>query len=146
MATTTRTLPAAFSRFRRLRRTPALRDLVRETRLSPSDFVYPLFVTHGEGVRAPIAPMPGQFRLSLDQLPHEAEELRSLGIPAVLLFGLPAEKDDLGSEGYASGGIVQQAIRVLKRAAPELIVITDVCMCEYTSHGHCGVLTAEGEV
>jgi len=139
MTTTTRTLPS-FARTRRLRGSAPLRDLVRQTRLSPQDFVYPLFVTRGENVREEIASMPGQYHLSLDQLPREAEELRSLGIPGVLLFGLPAAKDELGSEGYDPDGIVQQAVRVLKQAAPGLAVITDVCMCEYTSHGHCGVI------
>jgi porphobilinogen synthase len=123
-----------------------VRGLVRETRLSPQEFVYPLFVSHGDGVREEIASMPGQYHLSLDQLAREAEELRSLGIPAVLLFGLPASKDEIGSEGYDQDGIVQQAVRVLKQAAPELVVITDVCMCEYTSHGHCGIVTPQGEV
>src|SRR6266480_7608669 len=146
MTTSTRTLPLSFRRFRRMRRSEALRALVRETRLSPSDFVYPLFVTHGEGVRAEISSMPGQYHLSLDQLLREADELRSLGIPAVLLFGLPAEKDEVGSEAYDPDGIVQQAVRLLKEASPGLVVITDVCLCEYTSHGHCGIVTANGEV
>ena len=145
MTSTTRTLPAAFRRFRRLRRSRALRDLVRETRLSPQGFVYPLFVTHGDNVRREIDSMPGQYQLSLDRLPAEAEELRSLGIPAVLLFGLPASKDDAGSEAYDPDGIVQRAVRTLKQAAPDLAVITDVCLCEYTSHGHCGVIV-DGEV
>ena len=145
MTSTTRTLPAAFRRFRRLRRSQALRDLVRETRLSPQGFVYPLFVTHGDNVRREIGSMPGQYQLSLDQLDAEAEELRSLGIPAVLLFGLPASKDDAGSEAYDDDGIAQRAIRTLKQAAPDLAVITDVCLCEYTSHGHCGVVV-DGEV
>ena len=143
--TTTRTLPQAFRRFRRLRRSQALRDLVRETRLSPQGFVYPLFVTHGDNVRREIDSMPGQYQLSLDNLDAEAEELRSLGIPAVLLFGLPASKDDAGSEAYDPDGIVQRAVRTLKQAAPDLAVITDVCLCEYTSHGHCGVIV-DGEV
>jgi porphobilinogen synthase len=143
--TTTRTLPAAFARFRRLRRSEALRDLVRETRLSPRDFVYPLFVAHGDNVRREIESMPGQYQLSLDQLPAEANELRSLGIPAVLLFGLPAAKDDVGSEAYDFDGIVPRAIRTLRQASPELIVVTDVCLCEYTSHGHCGVIV-DGDV
>jgi len=146
--TTTRTLPLAFRRFRRLRRSEALRALVRETRLSPLDFVYPLFVTHGEGVRREIESMPGQYHLSLDQLPREAEELSAsggLGVPAVLLFGLPAAKDDAGSEAYDPDGIVQRAVRALKQAAPGLAVITDVCLCEYTSHGHCGVVV-DGDV
>jgi porphobilinogen synthase len=141
--TTTRTLPLEFARFRRLRRSEALRDLVRETRLSPRDFVYPLFVTHGEGVRQEISAMPGQYQLSVDQLAAEAEEVLSLGIPAVLLFGLPAAKDDQGSEAYDPDGIIQRAIRELKRAAPSLVVITDVCLCEYTSHGHCGIVSGE---
>ena len=143
--TTTRTLPHTFRRFRRLRRSQALRDLVRETRLSPQGFVYPLFVTHGDNVRREIDSMPGQYQLSLDNLPAEAEELRSLGIPAVLLFGLPASKDDAGSEAYDDDGIVQRAVRTLKQASPDLAVITDVCLCEYTSHGHCGVVV-DGEV
>jgi porphobilinogen synthase len=143
----TRTLPLSFQRFRRLRRSEALRALVRETRLSPADFVYPLFVTHGEGVRSEISSMPGQFHLSLDQLRREAEELRSLGIRAVLLFGLPARKDEYGAEAYDPEGIVQKAVRTLKHAWPELVVITDVCLCEYTTHGHCGVVNAaSGEV
>jgi porphobilinogen synthase len=137
---------AAFQRFRRLRRTEALRSLVQENRLDPRDFVYPLFVTHGRGVRQEISAMPGQYQLSLDQLAAEARELRSLRVPAVLLFGLPASKDPAGSEAYAPDGIVQQAVRELKDADPDLCVITDVCLCEYTDHGHCGVLTATGEV
>jgi porphobilinogen synthase len=131
-----------FSRFRRLRRSEGLRGLVRETRLSAADFVYPLFVAHGRGLRQEIESMPGQYHLSPDGLAQEAEELRALGLPAVLLFGLPAAKDEEGSEAYADDGIVQEAVRALKRAAPELAVITDVCLCEYTSHGHCGVLSS----
>ena len=146
MTTHTATQAATFARLRRLRASEPLRALVRETRLSPESFVYPLFVTHGEGVRREIESMPGQYHLSLDRLPAEAEELRSLGIPAVLLFGLPAAKDDAGSEAYDDDGIVQRAVTTLKQAAPGLAVITDVCLCEYTSHGHCGVVTPEGEV
>ena len=129
-----------FGRHRRLRQSEGMRRLVAETRLSPSDFVYPLFVTHGQGVREEIPSMPGQFRISLDQVGREAEELRTLGIPAVLLFGLPATKDEQGSEAYDDGGIVQDAVRAFKEADRELVVITDVCLCEYTSHGHCGVI------
>jgi porphobilinogen synthase len=143
--TTHTTLQPPFPRFRRLRRTEGLRGLVRETRLSPADFVYPLFVAHGRRLRREIESMPGQFHLSPDGLAREAEELRALGIPAVLLFGLPAAKDEEGSEAYADDGIVQEAVRALKQAAPELVVITDVCLCEYTSHGHCGVVV-DGEV
>ena len=138
-------IPAA-SRMRRLRRSDTLRAMVRETRLSPTDFIYPIFVTHGQNLREPIASMPGQARLSVDQLPREAAELRSLDIPAILLFGLPADKDAQGSEAWAADGIVQRAVRELKDAAPELIVITDVCLCEYTDHGHCGLLDDHGAV
>ncbi len=139
----TRTLPGSFRRFRRLRRTEALRSLVRETRLSPQDFVYPLFVAHGTDVREPIASMPGQSHLSVDRLAGEAAELRALAIPAVLLFGLPAAKDEAASEAYAGDGIVQRAIGALKDANPDLVVVTDVCLCEYMSHGHCGVLVGQ---
>ncbi len=145
MTTTTR-LPAAFRRFRRLRRSESLRRLVAETRLDARDFVYPLFVTHGRGVRNEISSMPGQYQLSLDQLPGEARELRSLGVGAVLLFGLPAGKDALGSEAYAADGIVQEAVRTLKDADPSLCVVCDVCLCEYTDHGHCGIVSPAGVV
>src|SRR6478609_1043842 len=145
MTTTTRT-PTDFTRFHRLRRTHALRSLVAETRLDARDFVYPLFVTHGRGVRDEIASMPGQYQISLDMLADAARELRDLGIGAVLLCGLPPAKDAVGSGAYASDGIVQQAVRELKDADPSLCVICDVCLCEYTDHGHCGILTSEGEV
>jgi porphobilinogen synthase len=125
---------------RRLRHTPAIRAMVRETTLSTDDFIYPLFVTHGTGVRTPIQSMPGVFQLSVDQLAREAEELALLDIPAVVLFGLPATKDPVGVENFADDGIVQQAISALKAANPDLVVITDVCLCEYTDHGHCGIL------
>ncbi len=144
MVTTQRTV-LPFARFRRLRQSEGLRRLVRETALSPSDFIYPLFVVHGQDVREEIPSMPGQHHLSLDRLPAEAAELRELGVRAVLLFGLPATKDALGAEAYDDDGIVQQAARVLKSADAGLVVITDVCLCEYTSHGHCGVI-ADGEV
>jgi porphobilinogen synthase len=133
-------------RHRRLRRSETIRRMVRETRLDPSDLVLPLFLTHGRDVRAPISAMPGQSRLSIDQLADEARMLHDLRIPAVLLFGLPAGKNADASEAYAPDGIVQQAVRVLKDADPELVVITDVCLCEYTDHGHCGVLGADGTV
>ncbi|MBI2170910.1 MAG: porphobilinogen synthase [Chloroflexi bacterium] len=132
-------------RLRRLRHTKALRTLVRETPLSPAGFIYPLFVAHGNGLRDPIPPMPGCFQLSLDQLPAEVEEVASLGIPAVLLFGLPAQKDSLGAEAYDPEGIIQQAVRAIKHASPETLVVTDVCLCEYTDHGHCGVVR-DGDV
>ncbi|MHB8575113.1 MAG: porphobilinogen synthase [Dehalococcoidia bacterium] len=141
MIETANNVPVA--RFRRLRRSDAMRAMVRETVLRPESFIYPLFVMHGADVRREIGSMPGQWQLSLDQLPAEADELQRLGIPAVLLFGLPATKDERGSEAYADDGIVQQAIQVLKREAPDLLVVADVCLCEYTSHGHCGVLDGE---
>ncbi|MDW8006706.1 MAG: porphobilinogen synthase [Thermomicrobium sp.] len=132
--------PLEFRRFRRLRRSEGVRRLVRETRLSVEDFIYPLFVVHGRGVRREVVSMPGVYQLSVDQLGYEAEELLSLGIGAVLLFGIPAHKDEFASEAYDPDGIVQRAVRELKRVAPELVVITDVCNCEYTSHGHCGIV------
>jgi porphobilinogen synthase len=125
---------------RRLRRNKQMRSLIRETRLSPEQFIYPLFVLPGKGVRESISSMPGVFRLSVDQLAKEAKELISLGINHVILFGLPAEKDSVGSGAHAKDGIIQLAIKELKNKAPELMVSTDVCLCEYTNHGHCGVL------
>ncbi len=125
---------------RRLRHSSGLRSMVRETELSPVDFIYPLFVTHGEDVRDEIASMPGVYQLSVDRLAGEAHELAALGIPAVVLFGLPASKDPVGLENFSPDGIVQQATLALKAANPDLIVVTDVCLCEYTDHGHCGLL------
>jgi porphobilinogen synthase len=119
--------------------------MVRETTVAAEDFVYPLFVVHGRGVREPIGSMPGQHRLSVDELLKEAKDAAGIGIPAVLLFGIPADKDPRGSEAYADDGIVQQATRAIKDTVPDLLVITDVCLCEYTSHGHCGVVE-EGRV
>ncbi len=133
-------------RMRRLRRSETLRAMVRETRLAPTDFIYPIFVTHGRDVRDPISSMPGQSRLSVDQLAREAAELSSLDIPAILLFGLPASKDAQGSEAWAADGIIQQAVRELKDADPDLVVVTDVCLCEYTDHGHCGLVDDQGRV
>ena len=127
-------------RLRRLRRTQPLRALVRETRLEVGDLVYPLFVVEGSGLKQEIASMPGVFRYSVDLLPQEVEEIAKLGIPAVLLFGIPEHKDEVGSQAYHPKGIVQQAIQAIKKAVPELIVVTDVCLCEYTSHGHCGIV------
>ena len=127
-------------RLRRLRELEPLRLLARETSLSVTDFVYPIFVTHGRDVRMPIDPMPGCHQLSLDHLLAEVTEVAQHGIPAVLLFGLPQSKDPLAQEAYDEHGIIQEAIRVIKQAAPELLVITDVCLCEYTDHGHCGVV------
>jgi porphobilinogen synthase len=140
-----RTAPGA-KRPRRLRRTAALRDLVRETTLEPSDLVQPFFVVPGEDVRNPISSMPGVEQLSVDRLAGEARELAVLGVQAVLLFGIPSAKDPGGTEAHSDAGVVQQAIRVLKDASPELVVVTDVCMCEYTDHGHCGLLDQDGDV
>ena len=131
---------------RRLRRTETLRDLVRETTLEPSDFVYPLFVVAGEDIRRPVASMPGIDQLSVDRLREEAREVAALGIKAVLLFGIPATKDPHGLESFAEDGVVQQSIRTLKEAQPDLVVVTDVCLCEYTDHGHCGLLDDAGDV
>jgi porphobilinogen synthase len=125
---------------RRLRRTPALRRMVRETRLSPDQLIHPLFVVPGQGVRNPVESMPGVFQLSVDGIVAECKEVHGLGIPAVLLFGIPEHKDATGTGAYADDGIVQRAVRAIKEAVPELVVITDVCLCEYTDHGHCGVI------
>jgi porphobilinogen synthase len=134
------------TRLRRLRRTPALRRMARETRLSPSDFIYPLFVCPGRGVARPVGSMPGVFQHSVDRVVEVCRETAAEGVPAVLLFGLPETKDDVGSSSWADDGIVQQALKAIKAAVPELVLIVDVCFCEYTAHGHCGVLTAAGEV
>jgi len=131
-------------RMRRLRANAAIRSMVRENTLSASDLIYPLFVVPGAGERQEISSMPGVFRVSVDGLAAEAAELRELGIPAVILFGIPETKDVAGTGAFAEDGIVQQAIRELKAVAPDLYVITDVCMCEYTSHGHCGALDDNG--
>ena len=133
-------MPYPLYRPRRLRESPLVRKMVRETALRTDDLVYPLFTLHGRGVREPIASMPGQFRLSIDELLKECKDAASMGIPAVLLFGIPQEKDARGSEAYAEDGIIQQAVRAVKETIPDLLVITDVCLCEYTSHGHCGVV------
>ena len=133
------------NRPRRLRRNETLRRMVRETTLSADDFIYPLFAVPGSGVREPVGSMPGVFHLSVDQLVQEAEEVKALGIPAILLFGIPEKKDEVGSGAYGEDGIVQRAVRQLKKNVSDLLVVTDVCMCEYTSHGHCGVIK-EGEV
>jgi porphobilinogen synthase len=130
---------------RRLRRTPGLRRMAREARLSPEQLVYPMFVVPGEGVRKEVGSMPGIFQQSVDGIVAECEEVHSLGIPAVLLFGIPEHKDATGTGAYADDGIVQRAVRAIKQAVPDLVVVTDVCMCEYTDHGHCGVVE-HGEV
>jgi porphobilinogen synthase len=128
------------TRLRRLRRTSQLRDLVRETRLTPDAFVYPMFVCPGEGVRKEVRSMPGVFNLSVDEAVKEAQEVHSLGVPAVILFGLPDKKDDVATGAWADDGIVQQAARAVKREVPNLVLVGDVCLCEYMSHGHCGIV------
>ncbi|MFQ5898188.1 MAG: porphobilinogen synthase [Candidatus Methylomirabilia bacterium] len=125
---------------RRLRESPLLRNMVRETTLQVDDLIYPLFAVHGRGVRNAISSMPGQYQLSVDELVKEAKDAASMRIPAVLLFGVPASKDPQGSEAYAEDGIVQQTVRAIKETVPDLLVIADVCLCQYTSHGHCGVV------
>ncbi len=130
-------------RLRRLRYNSIVRDMVRETELHKSDLIYPLFVRHGSNIKNEIKSMPGVYQFSIDKLIAECKELVNLGIPAVILFGIPEHKDEQGSEAYAPDGIIQQAVRAIKAEVKELLVITDVCLCEYTSHGHCGVLDGE---
>src|SRR5438045_1476793 len=130
------------TRLRRFRRTGTLRSMVRETRLTPENFVYPLFVCPGEGVRKEVRSMPGVFNLSVDQAVRETAEAHSLGVPAVILFGLPEKKDEVATGAWDEDGIVQRAARAIKAEAPEMVVIGDVCLCEYMSHGHCGVVKA----
>ncbi|MDP3685146.1 MAG: porphobilinogen synthase, partial [Ignavibacteria bacterium] len=130
-------------RLRRLRYNPLVRDMVRETILTKDDFIYPLFAVPGEKIKNPIKSMPGVFQMSIDVLVEECKEVAALGIPAVILFGIPEHKDEVGSDAYSSTGIIQQAVRAIKANVPNLLVITDVCLCEYTSHGHCGVLQGE---
>ena len=138
----TETATAVFptARLRRLRMTETMRSMVRETELSKNDFIYPLFVVPGNNVKKEISSMPGVYQMSVDQIVRECAEVKSLGIPAVIFFGIPKEKDEVGSEAYDDFGIVQQALRAVKKEVPELNLITDVCLCEYTSHGHCGIV------
>ena len=130
-------------RFRRLRNNPIVRDMVRETILTKNDLIYPLFAIHGKNVKNPVKSMPGVFQMSIENLVEECKEVAALGVPAVILFGIPEHKDEAGSDAYDDEGIIQQAIRAIKREVKNLLVIGDVCMCEYTSHGHCGVLDGE---
>ena len=130
----------SFGRTRRTRMTEALRSMVRETVLTPKDFIYPMFVVPGKGVRKAISSMPGIYNNSVDEAVKEAKEVAKLGIPAIILFGIPEHKDEVGSEAWSPNGMVQQAVRAIKKAVKDLVVITDVCMCEYTSHGHCGIV------
>jgi len=140
-----RTDTEPFKRLRRLRMTEAFRSMVRETELSKNDFIYPLFVVPGKKVRKEVQSMPGVFQLSIDELVRECVEIKSLGIPAVILFGIPEHKDEIGSGAYDEEGIVQMAVRAIKKELPELVVVTDVCLCEYTSTGHCGIVR-DGEI
>jgi porphobilinogen synthase len=132
-----------FQRTRRLRMSPAVRDFVRETSLRPSDFIYPLFIVEGSNRRHEISSMPGQYQLSIDQLEQEIASLRELGVPGVLLFGIPDAKDSAASGAFDPDGVVQRAVREIKRIDPSMLVITDVCACEYTDHGHCGILVGD---
>ena len=141
----TRTEAEPFKRLRRLRMTEAFRSMVRETELSRNDFIYPLFVVPGKKIRNEIKSMPGIFQLSIDETVKECAAVKSLGIPAVILFGIPEHKDEVGSDAYDEQGIIQMAIRAIKKEVPELVVITDVCLCEYTSTGHCGIIR-DGEI
>lgn len=125
---------------RRLRLTNGIRRMVRENHITPDDFIYPLFVRHGDNQKKPIASMPGQFQMTVDKLADEAKEIASLGIPSVILFGIPEHKDWCGTDNFSEGGIVPQAIRAIKDAVPDLVVISDMCFCEYTDHGHCGII------
>lgn len=128
------------TRMRRIRRTPEIRRMVRETRLDPANFIYPMFVCPGQGVRREVSSMPGVYHLSVDGIVKEAAELYELGVPAIILFGIPEYKDDQGSSGWKADGPVQEAIKALKAEVPELVVMTDVCLCDYTDHGHCGLI------
>ena len=130
-------------RHRRLRYNPLVRDMVRETMLTKNDLIYPLFVVPGEKVKKEVKSMPGVYNLSIDELVKECKEVRDLGIPAVILFGIPEHKDEVGSDAYNENGIIQRAVRAVKAEVKDLLIITDVCMCEYTSHGHCGLLRGE---
>lgn len=134
------------NRTRRLRRNPSIRAMVRETKLAVDDFIYPLFVVEGEGIKKEISSMKGVYHFSIDKLLIEIKELMDLGIKSVILFGIPDHKDEIGTQAYAIDGIIQRATKAIKKEFPEMYIITDLCMCEYTSHGHCGILTEEGEV
>jgi porphobilinogen synthase len=136
----TRTETERIKRFRRLRMTGPLRSMVRETELSKNDFIYPLFVVPGNKFKKEVSSMPGVYQMSIDEIVRECVDVKSIGIPAVILFGIPEHKDEVGSDAFDELGIVQRAIRATKKEVPELVIITDVCLCEYTSHGHCGIV------
>lgn len=133
------------TRLRRLRSTQAMRDMVKETHLDVNDFICPIFIKHGSGIKNPIASMPGQVQISIDHLEEEIRTITSLGITNVLLFGIPEHKDPLGQDSYSDNGIIQSAIPVIKKIAPNLLVTSDICFCEYTDHGHCGILTQQAD-
>ncbi|MBA4312919.1 MAG: porphobilinogen synthase [Chlorobiaceae bacterium] len=135
--------PVKFTRHRRTRMTPLLRSMVRETELSKNDFIYPLFSVPGKNIKKEISSMQGVYQMSIDNIVKECEEVKSLGIPAVILFGIPPQKDEVGSGAYDADGIIQQTVRAIKKEVPGIVVITDVCLCEYTSHGHCGIVLGE---
>ncbi len=132
-----------FQRLRRTRMNPIIRSMVRETELSKNDFIYPLFVVPGNKFKKEVSSMPGVFQMSIDEIVRECNEVKKLGIPAVILFGIPEKKDEIGSGAYDPNGIIQQTVRAIKKEVPDLIVITDVCLCEYTSHGHCGIVKGD---
>ncbi len=132
-----------FWRFRRLRKNELMRNMIAETSISKNDLIYPLFVIYGEKVKNPVKSMPGVFQMSIDNIVEECKEIADLGIPAVILFGIPENKDPMGSDAYSDNGIIQKAVRAIKKEVKNLIVITDVCLCEYTSHGHCGILAGD---
>lgn len=136
-------METGFKRFRRVRNNSVLRDMVRETILTKKDFIYPLFSIDGKNVKNPVKSMPGVFQMSIDNIVNECKHLEDIGIPAVILFGIPPQKDEVGSDAYAENGIIQRTIRAIKKETKNLVVIADVCLCEYTSHGHCGVLKGE---
>lgn len=133
-------------RTRRLRKNPSIRSMARETKLSVDDFIYPLFIVEGENIKKEISSMKGVYHFSVDMVLEEVREILDLGLKSILLFGIPNEKDSVGSESYSSDGIIQRAIREIKNKFPEIYIVTDICMCEYTSHGHCGILKDDGEV
>ena len=132
-----------FRRFRRLRNNPILREMIKETRLDKSDLIYPLFVRFGENIKNPVNSMPGVFQMSIENIVEECKELVDLGIPAIILFGIPEVKDPIGSDSCDNNGIIQKAIRAIKKEVPNLLIISDICLCEYTSHGHCGVVKGD---
>jgi porphobilinogen synthase len=136
-------MESSFARFRRIRQNPILRDMVRETVITKKDLIYPLFAVPGTNIKNPVSSMPGVYQMSVDNIVRECEEVAGLGIPAVILFGIPETKDESGSGAWEENGIIQQASRAIKKEIKDLVVITDVCLCEYTSHGHCGVLSGE---